>query len=126
PEVILQQRAIFEIQLEESEHPSTYSPGTGPLSVQLEASAIAVCETTHSHVLEISWAISGGATLQDVKIEITASDGSSYVHETQAGQGTGSFGLVFPAGGTVTVTATATSTSAMAVSSRSATLTSCE
>ncbi len=118
--------AIFEIQLEESEHPFTYSPGTGPLSVQLEASAMAVCETTHSHVLEISWAISGGVTLQDVKIEITASDGSSYVHDTRAVKGTGSFGLAFPAGGTVTVTATATSASGMAASARSVALTSCE
>jgi len=98
-----------------------------PASPQLEeASAIAVCETTHSHVLEISWAISGGATLQDVKIEITGPGGSSYVHEAQAVQGTGSFGLIFPDGGTVTVTATATSASGMAVSSRSVTLTSCE
>jgi len=126
PEVILQRSAVFEIQLEESEHPSTFSPGAGPLSVQLEASAISVCETTHSHVLEISWAISGGVTLQDVKIEITVSDGSSYVHDTQAVEGMGSFGLMFPAGGAVTVTVTATAASGMAVSARSVALFSCE
>lgn len=125
PEAILQRSAIFEIQLEESEHPSSYSPGTGPPSVRLEASAVAVCETTHSHVLEISWEIGGSVALKDVRMEITSPDGSYYVHETQAAQGTGSFGLVFPDGGTVTVTVSAASASTTTVSARSVTLTSC-
>jgi len=124
-EAIMGRINIFEILVEES-YPLTQSPGSGPLSVEFQATATAACEATYSHVLEITWNIGGGDPLLEAKIEIAGPDGSSYVHTTKATVGTGKFGLLISAGGTVTVTVTATTPSGVSVSAKSVSLSPCE
>ncbi|MFC2077869.1 hypothetical protein ACFLTM_03585 [Candidatus Bipolaricaulota bacterium] len=77
----------------------------GPLSLQLSASASSTPGADHSHILTVSWEISGGTPPYRLTISITGPDGNTMVESDEVLKGTREFELTYPDGGAVRVTA---------------------
>ena len=75
----------------------------GPLSISVSASASTVDHLTLSHILTLSWEISGGIPPYRLAIKITGPDGQTVVESDEMLEGERRFELAYPKGGTVTV-----------------------
>lgn len=75
----------------------------GPLSVSVSASASAVDGMEHSHVLTVSWKITGGTAPYRLSIKVTGPDGLTVVDSEETLEGERKFELAYPDGGTVIV-----------------------
>ena len=74
-----------------------------PLTVSVSASASAVGQATHSHVVAVSWKITGGTPPYALSITVTGPDGAVISQGGEAIEGEESFELAYPNGGTATV-----------------------
>jgi len=77
----------------------------GPLSIEISTSASDVQEAAYSDVVVVSWKISGGALPYKLIIRVTGPDGVTVAEGDNASEGTRSFKLAYPKGGTVLVSA---------------------
>jgi len=96
-------------------------PGTsegGPLSLRLSATATPTPNADQSHILTVSWEISGGVAPYRLTIVVTGPDGSKTVESDQALTGTREVPLAYPGGGTVHVSAEVTDGLGSVVSGR--------
>jgi len=86
-------------------NPPAIEPGTadGPLSIQISASASGASEGAYSHVLHVSWEVSGGSPPHRITIVITGPDGVTSERMAEALAGTEHFELACPDGGTAQV-----------------------
>lgn len=75
----------------------------GPLSISVSASASAVQGMRHSHVLTVSWKITGGTAPYRLSIKVTGPDGLAVVESAEPLEGARRFELAYPDGGTVIV-----------------------
>ncbi|MFC2099766.1 hypothetical protein ACFLSF_02930, partial [Candidatus Bipolaricaulota bacterium] len=75
----------------------------GPLTVRVSASASRAQEVAHSHVVTVSWEITGGTPPYAVSITVTGPDGVAVVKGAEALEGAESFELATPNGGTAAV-----------------------
>ncbi|MFC2108389.1 hypothetical protein ACFLS5_02900 [Candidatus Bipolaricaulota bacterium] len=89
----------------ESNPPIVEGTERGPLSISISASALAIQGMQHSHVLTVSWKITGGAAPYHLTLEVTGPDGITAVEGEEALEGTRRFELAYPGGGTVLVNA---------------------
>jgi hypothetical protein len=78
-----------------------------PLSVSANATANQICGPQFSHELTVSWQISGVQASTEIKIEITGPDGKVETLGTQTLEGTRTFALAYPGGGSVSIKVTA-------------------
>jgi len=92
------------------------TPPTGPLFIEVSASATQLCRPDYSHKLDVSWKVTGGTPPYDVTIEITGPDGATKIHGVDALEGTRKFDLAYPGGGAVSVDARAKDSSGSSAS----------
>ena len=77
--------------------------GNEALSLRVSATTAEPRDEAYSHVLTISWNVSGGAPPYKLVVELTGPDGVTATGESDAPAGTRSFALSYPIGGTVLV-----------------------
>jgi len=75
----------------------------GGLSIRISAGSSRADEAEHSHVLAVSWEISGGVPPYQLNIEVTGPDGQTVAEGDEVLQGTRRFELTYPEGGTAQV-----------------------
>ena len=79
------------------------APADGGLSISISANSSAAHEAGHSHILVVTWEVSGGVPDYQVNIEVTGPDGETMVGRDDVLQGTRRFELMYPDGGTARV-----------------------
>jgi len=77
---------------------------SGPLSINISASASNVKGMAHSHILTVSWEIAGGTAPYMLTVTVTGPDGVTVVETEEAPKGRREFELSYPGGGAVQVT----------------------
>ena len=75
------------------------------LSIRISASTTDPANSAFSHVLIVSWKVTGGVEPYRLILKITGPDGAAIEEEEEALEDTRSFGLAYPAGGNVLVSA---------------------
>ena len=76
---------------------------SGPLSVSVSASASAVNGMAYSHVLTVSWKVTGGTDPYRLSIRVTGPGGQTVAESEEMLEGERRFELAYPNGGTVIV-----------------------
>jgi hypothetical protein len=71
------------------------------LSISVSASASEAHGMAYSHVLVVSWKVTGGTASYQLAIKVTGPDGIAAVEDEEALEGTRRFELTYPDGGTV-------------------------
>ena len=84
--------------------PVSGQSNSGALSINISASASEASEMAYSHVLIVSWKVTGGIAPFRLTIQVTGPDGVAAVEAEEALEGTKRFELAYPNGGTVLVT----------------------
>jgi hypothetical protein len=82
-------------------------PSTGPLIINVSASGKQVCGSSFSHELTVNWKVSGGKPPVQVRIEITGPDGETASIPFLPLEGTRTYQLEYPGGGSVKIKVTA-------------------
>ena len=89
---------------EAESNPALAGPmGGGPLKISLSADASAVAGAAHSHVLTVSWEITGGTPPYTLDVVVTGPDGVAVAKGPDAVAGEERFELAYPGGGAATV-----------------------
>lgn len=87
--------------------PVSGQSNTGALSINISASASEAYEMAYSHVLIVSWKVTGGTAPFRLTIQVTGQDGVATVEAEEVLEGTRRFELAYPDGGTIRVTVNA-------------------
>jgi hypothetical protein len=75
----------------------------GALSISISASSSPSQEASVSHILDVSWKVTGGTAPYKVTVAVTGPDGGAVVETEEALEGTRGFPLNFPEGGNILV-----------------------
>jgi hypothetical protein len=73
------------------------------LSINISASSAPSQEASASHILDVSWKVTGGTAPYEVAIAVTGPDGGTVVQTEEALEGTRGFPLNYPEGGNILV-----------------------
>lgn len=84
--------------------PVSGQTSSGALSINISASASEAYGMPYSHILIVSWKVTGGAAPYRVTIKVTGPDGVAAVEDEDALEGTRRFELAYRDGGTALVT----------------------